>query len=94
MSTMRRVIDLQPGEVIRNGSHRAVYLMQTKHPIWAQFQLVAWWVENGPEGGYWSFDALSPGQIVGESILGVDYDAQLRKVLLRQEQGAIQRVRS
>jgi hypothetical protein len=86
---MLRVIDLQPGDKIVgkgvDGDRTATFLVQQKHPLYPGLQLVVWWLH---EEGSWSFDALSPIQVVGqndpECITFQTRQANLRAILHHQ----------
>ncbi len=53
-----RVIDLLPGDAVRNGPDSATYIAQAPHPLWPNLQLVVWLMGDGQL----NLDALQPGQ--------------------------------
>ena len=88
---MTRVSDLIPGDVFdasRPGPGltavpaTAVYVAQSRHPLWPKLQLVIWRMSDDA----WSFDALSPIQDVGQPLTSDPFDRinNLRAALLGQ----------
>lgn len=69
---MSRVIDLTPGDKIRENG--AVFITQARHPLWPHLQLVVW--NMAP--GIWTFDALSPSQEVGDLVLSTPQERTRR----------------
>lgn len=66
---MATVADLTPGGLVTgsdiNGPIRAVFVARITHPEYPGLMLVIWRLDDVP-GGTWSFDALRPGQDIGE----------------------------
>lgn len=85
---MSRVRDLIPGDLVTLPAtgDSAVFLCQTKHPIWPHLQLVIWWVNEGMMNAeaFWSFDALLADQEIGviQEANPADRHQQLLKILL------------
>lgn len=73
---MPRVEELLPGDVIENAGTRAMYIAQGPHPAWRNLRLVIWRMQDGN----WSFDALSPGQYVGQYVPPVDHLARAARL--------------
>lgn len=69
-----RVIDLLPGDYVTQAGQSAVYIMQSPSLFYRGLQLVAWRLEDGS----YSFDNLSPIQVVGMVKRSTEMDRRLR----------------
>ena len=61
-AAMIRVMNLYPGDLVTSGGASAVCIARTRHPLYPEFALVIWRLEDGTI----SLDALAPWQEVGE----------------------------
>jgi hypothetical protein len=83
---------LQPGDKTRlvGGQEAILVAIVSPHPLWPQLWMPIWWVlSNRP---YWSHDALSPLQDVGEIVEPRDKQTQqdrLRSVLVNDKAAAM-----
>ena len=80
---MSRVDELTPGDLVTNPTinKAAIFVARTTHPIWPDFQLVIWRMDDGS----WSHDALLARQeILGDvsPATAADREARLRGALL------------
>ena len=80
---MATVAELEPGDVVSQGTESALFVTQTVHPIFPRLRLVIWQLG----GGGWSFDALDARQEVGD-VLPADVEqrqGRLRAALLGED---------
>jgi hypothetical protein len=77
---MTTVDQLLPGDLVTKDFESAIYVAQTRHPLWLNLQLVIWRMEDGN----WSHDALFAAQDVGEAAASTaeERTQRLRQALL------------
>jgi hypothetical protein len=71
-----KVLDLVPGDLIRNVDREALYVEQAPHPLYRGMQLVIWKLADGT----WSLDALYIYQETGELVEPTDWPARKRRL--------------